>query len=632
MRSTFRSLAFGLAALLGAGAIAQNMVTITGTVLPCNGVSNPVQIVIGSTDPIDTTIYTGANCEYTYVFYPDSAQGYVYVQTSCDGGTYWTGLDTTWSPLLNVLVVDLNCNSIGSCAACYTTASSQPWVIEYTNCTSGGVSPYAFMWAFSDGSISSASNPVWNIETPGLYTACLTIEDANGCTATTCDSVMVDGNGNIDPGPLNDDCYNGTLISVGSSCTPTPGDLTGATESLSPIECAGFVSYTANDVWYWFIATSTTTIVQATGDADLDVVLEVFNDSCDAPGPIDCADNTFDGGLEEITFATMPGQDYFYRIYEFTPGPSPSMLSFTTCVIGNNSVFDCEGVAGGIALPGTACTIPGTVLTGLWSANCVCVPDSGNAIDCLGFINGPNVPGVPCDDNNPLTENSVWDANCDCVPTVLAPCEADFWVMQAYTDTTGNPGGGGEPIPNVLWVWNLSSGGTGLFTFLWSFGDGTSSTDPFPTHTYANGGPYGLCLTITDNGGCTDTYCDSISVDDDGMISGMAPEGEVRATFTINVINPLTTGVIEKPELDQLATWPNPVTDELNIQLTSSLRGNVSVDILDLSGRTVLAGNRMLSNGANRLSLPTGDLNPGMYLLRIGNGGETQVLRFVKTR
>ncbi|HMC96172.1 MAG TPA: T9SS type A sorting domain-containing protein, partial [Flavobacteriales bacterium] len=100
----------------------------------------------------------------------------------------------------------------------------------------------------------------------------------------------------------------------------------------------------------------------------------------------------------------------------------------------------------------------------------------------------------------------------------------------------------------------------------------------------------------------------------------------------INVINPLTTGMPEKPELDQLATWPNPVTDELNIQLTSSLRGSVNLDILDLSGRTVLAGNRMLSNGSNRLSLPTGDLNPGMYLLRIGNGSEAQVLRFVKTR
>ena len=74
------------------------------------------------------------------------------------------------------------------------------------------------------------------------------------------------------------------------------------------------------------------------------------------------------------------------------------------------------------------------------------------------------------------------------------------------------------------------------------------------------------------------------------------------------------------------------MTDELNIQFTSSLRGSVNVDILDLSGRTVLAGNRVLSSGANRLSMSTAELNPGMYMLRIGNGSEAQVLRFVKTR
>ncbi|MEO8590452.1 MAG: T9SS type A sorting domain-containing protein, partial [Flavobacteriales bacterium] len=262
-----------------------------------------------------------------------------------------------------------------------------------------------------------------------------------------------------------------------------------------------------------------------------------------------------------------------------------------------------------------------------------CVSDSTNVYDCAGVLNGPAMPGTPCTIPGTILEGT-WSANCSCESNDPAPCEAGFWVMQAYAgvDSLGNPNGGGEPVPNVLWVWNLSSGGTGEFTFLWSFGDGTSSTEAFPTHTYANGGPYALCLTITDVTGCTDTYCDSISVDENGMYSGMVVGSEVRSALTINVIQPLTTGVIERPAVAEMATWPNPVTDELNIQLSSSLRGSVNVDILDLSGRTLMANKRTLTDGANRLSVPTSELTPGVYVLRIGSGSAAQVIRFVKTR
>lgn len=45
----------------------------------------------------------------------------------------------------------------------------------------------------------------------------------------------------------------------------------------------------------------------------------------------------------------------------------------------------------------------------------------------------------------------------------------------------------------------------------WDFGDGNTSTDASPVHTFAQSGYYSVCLTITDSV-CTASFCDSIYV------------------------------------------------------------------------------------------------------------------------
>lgn len=43
-------------------------------------------------------------------------------------------------------------------------------------------------------------------------------------------------------------------------------------------------------------------------------------------------------------------------------------------------------------------------------------------------------------------------------------------------------------------------GGTGAYSFKWRFGDGQTSADPSPSHTFAAGGEYDVLLTVTDAG------------------------------------------------------------------------------------------------------------------------------------
>lgn len=51
--------------------------------------------------------------------------------------------------------------------------------------------------------------------------------------------------------------------------------------------------------------------------------------------------------------------------------------------------------------------------------------------------------------------------------------------------------------------------------YYWDFGDGNSSTEESPTHTYAQGGDYEVCLTVgTLDESCVNTICKKVSVDD----------------------------------------------------------------------------------------------------------------------
>ncbi len=49
-------------------------------------------------------------------------------------------------------------------------------------------------------------------------------------------------------------------------------------------------------------------------------------------------------------------------------------------------------------------------------------------------------------------------------------------------------------------------------TYLWTFGDGDSSTAIDAAHVYAQPGTYQVCLTMVNNSGCTDTHCKQIVI------------------------------------------------------------------------------------------------------------------------
>ena len=108
--------------------------------------------------------------------------------------------------------------------------------------------------------------------------------------------------------------------------------------------------------------------------------------------------------------------------------------------------------------------------------------------------------------NQGTTNSAVADFSiCDTTSIIVSPvCSAQFF---SFPDT----------IPNNMSFLapNVSFGGTG--TYLWDFGDGTTSTQATPTHNFANPGgasTYNVCLTYTDAAiNCTDSYCEPTFID-----------------------------------------------------------------------------------------------------------------------
>ena len=94
-----------------------------------------------------------------------------------------------------------------------------------------------------------------------------------------------------------------------------------------------------------------------------------------------------------------------------------------------------------------------------------------------------------------------YDTSCQDVTSGNAPgCTAFFF---------------GSASPSNPLAWSFTDFSSGSPTSRsWDFGDGTTSTQTNPVHTFAAGGDYEVCLTIENtNANCSDDYCEVITVE-----------------------------------------------------------------------------------------------------------------------
>jgi hypothetical protein len=72
--------------------------------------------------------------------------------------------------------------------------------------------------------------------------------------------------------------------------------------------------------------------------------------------------------------------------------------------------------------------------------------------------------------------------------------------------------------------------------------------------------------------------------------------------------------------------YPNPATEKATIEIKSSAGQEISIRILDVSGRCILNKSAWIDPHHSKIELNTADMKSGYYFIEIGNGNWQRVL------
>jgi len=199
------------------------------------------------------------------------------------------------------------------------------------------------------------------------------------------------------------------------------------------------------------------------------------------------------------------------------------------------------------------------------------------------------------------------------VNALIPSCNA---LVDIYEDTV---------TTGLYWAVDQSTGGISPYTYFWDFGDGSTSTLQFPTHTYAVPTYYTVCLTITDSQTppCVSTICnDSIGF----IMVGDVATRSSSPMIQLNAYNPGAIG-LEENSMNDFSLFPNPADAFIIVTPPENYSGEIQISICDLNGRIIES---VKYNETSLINLPVNHLSSGIYFLKIDDDTKSTIKKFIK--
>lgn len=412
--------------------------------------------------------------------------------------------------------------------------------------------PQAWLWSFGDGQTSTEQNPSHSYASPGTYSVSLTVSNAMGEDTELIEDLVVyqlpeSPSVSVEPGCIGDFVSltasgDGTIVWTNNS-----GEEIGTGEELS-VE----------------LGTQPTSYFASTdGFSSVFIGPEDSNFSNGANH-----NSTFVGTVDFQTFQPIIIQS----AWVVSAATGTRVISLWEGASGEGTLLeeitvDIDFTGGGTIELGFEIATPGTYSIGLNGADLY--RNEGN----IGY---------------PYTEDGLIK-----IFGSSAGVDYYYYFYNLEIDLLGCESEPTEAVTEVLGTADFDSEQNGLtVSFIdqstdatswnWDFGDGNTSTESNPEHTYQEVGAY--TVTLTTNGTC--------------IIS--------------QEVNVLTVG-IEDNYHEDIVLSPNPASTHLQIEIPGSINNLAEIRLMDVSGRLVKRNN--IQSNIHRIQLD--ELSSGTYVLQM---------------
>ncbi len=440
-------------------------------------------------------------------------------------------------------------------------------------------------WYVNDSVFSTDPDPIYIFTTPGLYTICLQIETANGCSSTTCHTILIDTIGDCQASfwyyPVDYPVWGEDSVILDNGKKPYYDDSTD-------------IIY--NEFTYQFINTSV--------GANIDSYAWDFGDG--------------DSAFVANPVHSFPGPGEYYVWMEIRSSVSGCYSSMYEKIVIDTMSFNCKAsfISCNYTVLGDSLYKNDTIFNDSLpvSRKSYVVGFKNLSQPENGYFSWEFGDGTYSYDKNPVhmyqspgsynvcltiySEYGCYDTYCQTVNVGFDECNVEFTYNIAVPDCEGfqiahafmSP-----PTDDIRW-------------YSWDFGDGNYAWESNPFHIFENYGVYDVCLEVQFWNGCIARSCQKVGVWQDVINNafekscGLSPVKELEANEPLALQN----------------IYPVPAYDQLNFVINSTMSQNAQVQIFGLDGRVYSLGTKInLIEGENSLTLPLEGLTTGVYFYKV---------------
>lgn len=341
-------------------------------------------------------------------------------------------------------------------ASANLTEGDAPLEVQFTGSQStDDIAVVTYDWDFGDGSSSTEADPVHTFNIAGTYAVILTVTDGSGQEDTETIEITVNPAPGAPVANATSDIGEGNApleVSFNSDQSTDDGTIVSFEWDFGD----GGTSTEANPVYTFNTAGTFTVTLTVTDDQGL-----------------------MDNDTLEIVVTSLNAPPTAVANSNVTTGPAPLQVNFT----GDQSIDD------------------DAVVSYRWDLG------DGTILNEANVTHAYNTPGVYLAVLRVTDAEGLEDTDSITITvteTGLAP----------FAIATSDVSEGVAPL-EVTFTGDQSTVSSGDIQYAWDFGDGNTSTEANPVHTFTEVGEYSVVLTITDEDGTTDTETLTIVVNED---------------------------------------------------------------------------------------------------------------------